>query len=571
MSGSSENLLWMQNPELANALRRRQLGETLMKQGVDASPIQSPWQGAARLAQALMGGWEQRKADEEIKGYGEKRQKMAEALMAPYQPGGASPTAPQALPPAQTEEPRTPIAGTALAPPDLAPFITEQAQARGIPPQLATSLFQTESGFNPTARNPRSGAFGIGQVLASTAANPGYGLPPISEADLADPKKAIPWSLDYLKARGGPLGVTDWNDPQQAARGIRAYGENTDEYERKVLGGAGMLVAGPGAPPSPQGQPRGVGTQDFGEAQFYEQQAMRAQQAGMHQEAALLMQRAQRAQQAAIARQPTEMSVVPDPSSPSGYRYVPRGQAGGMPAPPPGPQVSIDQRAPSSFDSERGKDVAQNVRDWNAGAQTAANQMRMLESFREFSKKFPTGIGAETRLTAGSIAQMIGVPKAAMEALGISPDTVAAGEGIRSLANKMTMSALGGAGGFPANNFSDADRNFLTQIFPSLANTPAGNEIIGKIIEANAGRQLEIAQAWRNAIRENGGKITLDLADKFASEVLPKITERDVIVPAAQAGGWMPPAPVTGAEPTAVNPQTGQRMILRGGKWEPVQ
>lgn len=35
---------------------RRQLAASVFKEGMDASPVQSPWQGAARLAQALVGG-----------------------------------------------------------------------------------------------------------------------------------------------------------------------------------------------------------------------------------------------------------------------------------------------------------------------------------------------------------------------------------------------------------------------------------------------------------------------------------------------------------------------------------
>jgi hypothetical protein len=38
--------------------RRRRIAEQLMMQGMETSPIQSPWQGAARMAQALMGGIE---------------------------------------------------------------------------------------------------------------------------------------------------------------------------------------------------------------------------------------------------------------------------------------------------------------------------------------------------------------------------------------------------------------------------------------------------------------------------------------------------------------------------------
>src|SRR5262245_14236322 len=44
---------------------RRSFAYSLLQSGMDASPIQSPWQGAARLAQALAGGWAVNQANEE--------------------------------------------------------------------------------------------------------------------------------------------------------------------------------------------------------------------------------------------------------------------------------------------------------------------------------------------------------------------------------------------------------------------------------------------------------------------------------------------------------------------------
>ncbi|MDQ0558683.1 hypothetical protein QO004_000458 [Rhizobium mesoamericanum] len=44
---------------------RKRLALAMLQQGTDTSPIQSPWQGAARMAQALMGGLEVRQARED--------------------------------------------------------------------------------------------------------------------------------------------------------------------------------------------------------------------------------------------------------------------------------------------------------------------------------------------------------------------------------------------------------------------------------------------------------------------------------------------------------------------------
>lgn len=43
----------------------KRLAYAMLQQGMDMSPVQSPWQGAARLAQALMGGLEIRQQNEE--------------------------------------------------------------------------------------------------------------------------------------------------------------------------------------------------------------------------------------------------------------------------------------------------------------------------------------------------------------------------------------------------------------------------------------------------------------------------------------------------------------------------
>lgn len=51
-----------QTPEAIN--RKRQIAQALMMQGMDTSPIQSPWQGAARIAQALVGGYQGQQAEQ---------------------------------------------------------------------------------------------------------------------------------------------------------------------------------------------------------------------------------------------------------------------------------------------------------------------------------------------------------------------------------------------------------------------------------------------------------------------------------------------------------------------------
>ncbi|WP_221983956.1 hypothetical protein [Rhizobium laguerreae] len=71
--------------------QRKRLAYAMLQQGMDASPVQSPWQGAARLAQALMGGLEIRQQNEE-------------------QQVGTTPAAPTGAPATPLGIPATPLA-----------------------------------------------------------------------------------------------------------------------------------------------------------------------------------------------------------------------------------------------------------------------------------------------------------------------------------------------------------------------------------------------------------------------------------------------------------------------------
>lgn len=65
---------------------RRTFAQRMLAQGMDASPIQSPWQGAARLAQALMGGYESYATDRDEKKATEDRNTKLTAAMSEADP-----------------------------------------------------------------------------------------------------------------------------------------------------------------------------------------------------------------------------------------------------------------------------------------------------------------------------------------------------------------------------------------------------------------------------------------------------------------------------------------------------
>ena len=571
MSGTSDNLLWMQSPELANALRRRQMGEALLREGGDSSPIKSPWQGVNRLAQALIGGYEMRKSDDAVKDYTAKSDKeMADfgALVG----GGAAPQAPMAPQPGQ---PRAmPTAPGAAPPSDLVGMVAPVAQKYGVPLNLALALIQQESSGNPGAVGDGGQSVGLGQIQARTAQQPGYGVPPMDPARRTDPAANIDFAMNYLASKGRALGATDLANPEHQAIALRAYNGGGDpNYVQNVrgrMGGETVQTAGPGAPPDP-------GSRDLSEAQRLmgiAQQAAQSRNPQIRAQAPILMQQAQMAQQAALARQPGEMVVTPDPSSPSGYKYVPRQQAGGMPAPEPRPMVSITNSGESAFEKDRAGTMAKRVGEWEDANVKSAQTMTRLGQMEKALDQFTTGAGSGTILKAGQIAQRMGVPQATLDALGINADQVASGEQIRSLASQMLVGMIG-SGGFPAQGFSNADRDMLERALPGLANSPQGNKMIIGIMRASAQRDMEIGKAWRDWSRVKGDNLAS--VRGFQSEILPGIVERGIVAPILEQGGWTDPTagPAASAPPAPGAVIDGHR--FRGGdpanpaSWEPAQ
>lgn len=87
--------------------------------------------------------------------------------------------------------------------PDLVDGVAPTARGRRNDPFVASQIMidgiiEIESGGNPNAVNPRSGAKGLMQVMDSTAKDPGYGIPKLE--DPFDAKDNVRFGTEYLNA-----------------------------------------------------------------------------------------------------------------------------------------------------------------------------------------------------------------------------------------------------------------------------------------------------------------------------------------------------------------------------------
>ena len=141
---------------------------------------------------------------------------------------------------------------------ELRALAAQMAERYGLDPAIFTRQIEKESGFNPNARNEKTGATGLGQVMSATAQDPGFGVTPLR--DRLDAVENLRFSAEYLSAMvrryGGDYrkGLAAYNAGPGTVDRVGGIPEipETQDYLAKVLGGPMR----PRARPSNLGQSR---------------------------------------------------------------------------------------------------------------------------------------------------------------------------------------------------------------------------------------------------------------------------------------------------------------------------
>lgn len=431
--------------------------------------------------------------------------------------GGAQPPAPVAAAP------------VARAPSGMfGPLIAKVAAETGVPPMVLASVMNRESGGNPAAAGdaglPGGPSIGLMQIRPGTARDPGFGMTGVDPETLRDPEANLRFGAQYLlalnRANGG-----DWTRTLQAYNGGQGNVQRgtvspaAAEYAQAVQGNAGGAPGGRTMDITPQALAALASSRDPRGARL----------------AQVLAPFVRQGEQTQVVETADGVMVVNKATG----QIVAR--IGG--APQRGTTVNVG--GDRSYDQARGKDLAERATNWEAAETRSAQTLARVARAERLLQGFETGAFANTRLTMGQIAAQLGLPDSWLASVGMERSAIASGEALRGVSGEMLLGLIG-PGGFPAQNFSNADREMLERSILTVTNSPGGNRLVLAAMRDAARVENAIGAAWRRFSETNGDSV--ESVRKFQNEVLPGLRERygdpyaRVLEAAAEA-----PAP---AEPT---------------------
>lgn len=157
--------------------------------------------------------------------------------------------------------------------------------------------------------------------------------------------------------------------------------------------------------------------------------------------------------------------------------------------------VNVNQQGQSEFEKGYGAGISKQALEVVDRGNNAAVQQQRIALAQKMMQDLQTGKLTPLQSTVGGYLQAFGVdPKV----FGIDPKTPMTAEALTALTSELVVGKIG-SGGFPANNFSNPDREFLVQGVFSLADRPEANAIKLEVARRVAALDQEKADAWAEA------------------------------------------------------------------------
>lgn len=162
-------------------------------------------------------------------------------------------------------------------------------------------------------------------------------------------------------------------------------------------------------------------------------------------------------------------------------------------------EVNIDQKGETEEAKAAGKAAGERRAAMFSAANNATSGLAQLTRIGTLLNQVQQGKLEPGRMTISAWAKSLGVNDDFATKLGLDPKKVGDAQAVQSLVNELVIGKLG-PGGFPSNNFSDSDRQFLTDIFPKLGNDPRANKILieaARRIHADNIQRAQDYQTWK--------------------------------------------------------------------------
>jgi hypothetical protein len=236
---------------------RRQLAQAMMAQGMDYSPIKSAWQGAARVAQSLLGTADSMSADKE-----EASQRQAAiASLAAALGGGQGAVTGSGVPAAAA-----PIAATAAAAPgaDTTGKIYSNDEPSPLdPPSGADRDMAIRTIIAEAGNQPFAGQTGVAATFRNRAVDGGYGGDTV-EGVIRKPFAYEPWNTQAGRDR---MAAIPASDPRYTTAGKALdsayFGEDPTEGATHFVAPKAQAALGRPMPSWAQGEGTTIGDHVF--------------------------------------------------------------------------------------------------------------------------------------------------------------------------------------------------------------------------------------------------------------------------------------------------------------------
>lgn len=217
--------------------------------------------------------------------------------------------------------------------------------------------------------------------------------------------------------------------------------------------------------------------------------------------------------------------------------------------------VDVNTAGETEFSKTYGGAQATTANDIVDAGDKASSNLQKSNLLAHLLPQVATGKAAGAFSTIGAWLQSLGMDPAA---IGIDPKLPATAEAVNGLANEMILGKIG-KGQFPANNFSEQDRNFLLTTIPQLSDRPEAATIKLEVSRRLDNLAIHRADEWEKVANDQNDTRPLNVKfAEFSRDWRDYLQKQDIfaglddqlkaIGPAAAA----PATPEGGAQPGGV-------------------